>query len=770
MSDPTDDAVALASCPPPEDLAAEDCSGSPKRPSPHGMDGDPSGKRLRRTTGSSVVVEFGRVAEMVMILASMGRMRGGRDPTAVEVEMMKEARETLAELCGRVSKPRDIASRDVVARVIEELGLDSQVKEQKLGFKVPKMTIAEKMSLTKRKMEESKKFPSHTTSHAPPSLQANSGPSAAVHVLPLDKLPQNDTRASNISAGVSDIYHSGRDYSQMIFPKADLAQVSADKATNVSFRSSSDNNMVKHMSVPNERAAGTAMSSTHTQAGRPFATQPAAGSFHVVRHQSIQGANTISAPSNFAVHNKISKVILQVLTPKNPETPTWTPPSREYMNKAVICQICQGTIIDVESVLLCDACEKGYHLKCLQAYNQRGIPKAEWHCQKCLTLSHGKPLPPKYGRVMRNMGVTKATSGAAGVQSQTDMKLGTSDAKVNPSRIPSNGVNVSQNNNVHDDHFGHPSDSQSTKAGEAPQNSLSIGKELDLKPSSDIAANNQMMAANSASPGIDAMVEPGAQEDKSTCATSSEGPTSLSNSQFPATSIQSSSIAPDQSSSMDIKPPEFQDKFGVLSDIIGSGNSTFQREDHDSDRCPDTNPSIERNPDIQQNQQPGNDIKQSEDELQSVEWIGEPLDVSNGKTFYASCCVGGVTYKLGKHALFHSNNEKVTPFKLQSMWEDSELGLMCVEVSRCYFPGDLPNNICHPFTCDNNEVFESNHSSVLLAGSIKGPCEVLSPAKYKEKSEQLSHWDAEDSERRAPLFLCSWFYDELKGHFQAVSI
>ncbi|KAI4366175.1 hypothetical protein MLD38_022089 [Melastoma candidum] len=769
MSDPADHAVVLVSCLPPEDLAAEDRFGSPKRPFPHGMDGDPTGKRLRSSAGSSVVVELGLVAEMVMVLASMGRMRGGRDPTAVEVEMMKEARATLADLCGRVSKPRDIASGDVVARVIEDLGLDSQVKDHKFGFKVPKMTIAEKMSLTKGKMEELNKFPTHTTSHAPPLLQANSGPSAVVHVLPLDKLPPNNTRALIISAGMADNYHFGRDSSQMIFPKADLAQVSVDKASNVSFRPSSDNNMVKHMLVPNERATGTAMSSTHPQAVRPFATQAVADSFHVVHHQSIQGANTTSAPSNFAVHNEISKVILQVLTPKNPETPTWTPPSREYMNKAVICQICQGTVTEVESVLLCDACEKGYHLKCLQTYNQREIPKAEWHCQKCLKLSHGKPLPPKYGRVMRNMGVTKAPSGAADVQSQTDMKLGTSDAKISPLRIPSNGVNVSQNNSVHDDCPGHPSNSQSTKAGEAPRNSLSFGKEIDLKPS-DISANNQMMATNSASAGIDTMVEPCTQEDKSLCSTSSEGLTSISNSQLPATSTQSSSIAPDQSLSIDVKPSESQDKFGVLSEIIDSGNSTFEREIFDSDRCPDANPTIESKPDIQQNEQPGDDKKQSVDELQSVEWIGEPLDVSNGKTFYASCCVGGVTYKLGEYALFHSNNEKVAPFKLQSMWEDSERGLMCVEVSRCYFPGDLPNNICHPFTCGNNEVFESNHSSILLAGSIKGPCEVLGPAKYKEKSEQVSHWDTEDGERRAPLFLCSWFYDELKVHFQAVSI
>ncbi|KAG0475569.1 hypothetical protein HPP92_015255 [Vanilla planifolia] len=65
---------------------------------------------------------------------------------------------------------------------------------------------------------------------------------------------------------------------------------------------------------------------------------------------------------------------------------------------------------NVESLLVCDACEKGTHLKCLPASGTKTIQKSDWHCQKCLLASNGKPFPPKYGRVTRNT-VAKATSG-----------------------------------------------------------------------------------------------------------------------------------------------------------------------------------------------------------------------------------------------------------------------------------------------------------------------------------------------------------------------
>ena len=83
------------------------------------------------------------------------------------------------------------------------------------------------------------------------------------------------------------------------------------------------------------------------------------------------------------------------------------------MNKALTCHICEVTINGVEHILVCDACEKGFHLKCRQPNYQKGIPLGEWHCSQCLMLSNGKPLPPKYGRVMRKINAPKVSSNTA---------------------------------------------------------------------------------------------------------------------------------------------------------------------------------------------------------------------------------------------------------------------------------------------------------------------------------------------------------------------
>ncbi|GFZ21708.1 RING/FYVE/PHD zinc finger superfamily protein [Actinidia rufa] len=90
----------------------------------------------------------------------------------------------------------------------------------------------------------------------------------------------------------------------------------------------------------------------------------------------VEGTANITT-SRMALQAAMSKPLItqKLLQPKLQAHPTWTPPPRDYMNKALNYQVCNLTIIEVEDVLVCDACEKGYHLKCLQSRNQKAIPK-----------------------------------------------------------------------------------------------------------------------------------------------------------------------------------------------------------------------------------------------------------------------------------------------------------------------------------------------------------------------------------------------------------
>lgn len=95
--------------------------------------------------------EMNRVAEIVLVLSALGRMRGGKPPSELEFELMVEARSKLAGMCQEFT-PKDIIGKDGVRAVIEDLGLNCKLQNQRLGLRAHKLTISEKLSLGKRKV------------------------------------------------------------------------------------------------------------------------------------------------------------------------------------------------------------------------------------------------------------------------------------------------------------------------------------------------------------------------------------------------------------------------------------------------------------------------------------------------------------------------------------------------------------------------------------------------------------------------------------------
>lgn len=110
----------------------------------------PPPKRIKGASERRLVGDVRKVAEMVMVLAAMGKMRGGKGPSDVEKELMAEARNKLAQVCEGFA-PKDVFPRDAFGGVIEDLGLN-RLKEQRLGFRPPKMSIAEKLVVSKKKV------------------------------------------------------------------------------------------------------------------------------------------------------------------------------------------------------------------------------------------------------------------------------------------------------------------------------------------------------------------------------------------------------------------------------------------------------------------------------------------------------------------------------------------------------------------------------------------------------------------------------------------
>ncbi|KAJ4786389.1 RING/FYVE/PHD zinc finger superfamily protein [Rhynchospora pubera] len=372
--------------------------GSVEIPSP------PAAKRLKR------------VAEVVMVLSGMAEMRGGRDPTPVEKAMAAEARESLTGLCEKF-KPKDLFSREAVRAVVEDLGLN---KDAGMGFRPPRVSIVDRILQTKRKLEGPKEV--LTNQYYPPQhvLGASqiSIPGGGHHTQPISGSVQ--TRRSQMNekpSGMAVSSHLGA------IPRpetphlrhngmAHLAQARAQKAANPQVHPDQREKSMNHMSLRSNSTPHGINSIRPAQNNeiKPPTVQPGPSNL-LIGLPAPQGITFVTTQSLYPSHGEISKKVQQlVLAQRDSTHPSWTPPSTEYMNKPLICQVCNFVVTDVDSLLICDSCERGTHLRCLEVNGTKvQVPKAEWHCQKCVAASHGKALPPKYGKVTRTVGAAKPT-------------------------------------------------------------------------------------------------------------------------------------------------------------------------------------------------------------------------------------------------------------------------------------------------------------------------------------------------------------------------
>lgn len=384
------------------------------------------------------------------------------------------------------------------------------------------------------------------------------------------------------------------------------------------------------------------------QSFRPFISQT--GNMPNV-HQPLQGTNIVQAPQFGSNHGEIAKIVQKLLHPKLPQHPTWTPPSREYMSKAFTCQICKLTANEVETVVLCDACEKGFHLKCLQMNNQKGIPRGgEWHCMSCLKLSNGKPLPPKYGRVMRSINTTKMPSNTSVIQSPSDKKFISVDQKVNnQQKITVNGSSggfgaLGSNSNDSDLKI---HNIRATQGGSL----VSSTKSKDQETCSGTCPSNVTKPLGVVPPPGDSH---GPIQSTQVCESSTqlEKLASESKSEHPA--ISSETVSNHSAASQ----PSHNSQV-VRTDLANSAEVSLKNS-HDSSS------TIKQDEEVVGRLNPVGNSVISSDALHNVQWIGDVLQIVDGKKFYQSCRIGGVTYKVKDHVLLHSSKDKLMPSKLQA--------------------------------------------------------------------------------------------------------
>ncbi|KAJ4976452.1 hypothetical protein NE237_001558 [Protea cynaroides] len=840
-------------------LEAEDLTGVNSRFVENKDDID-SGRHLHKKAKVDLSMDMKEVAEIVMVLSSMGKMRGGRRPTDIEKRLMEEARQKLAEMCESLA-PMDIVPRNAIKTVIEDLGLNNRLKDQRLGFRPPKMSIAERLSLTKRKMEESKGFSGQSGRYSSQLSQVGFGATVescasslqAAHMFPPEKpfptplsvgvfqsappmvhvsalsstssmnqLSFNEVQPAVVPRGLSGSSLE-KDSSSLTLPRTEAAQFRMDGRINgptfaaqVGENSSGDcqlekahtfspqhhsfavarlgqiNKVSDHTPIKAEGSSNISGSQVPLQAAKdeiskPPLIQTVSGSLPIVQQPS-QGINFFQNPSPNDNYNDIARNVQNFLQSRVAEHLDWTPPSVEYMDKALTCQICKATVSDVESLLVCDACDEGVHLKCLQSYNKKGIPNGEWHCPKCMISSNGKP-PPKYGCVTRNNTALKVSSNINGGLISAENKAENSDQKINHQKAFANGNLGILNPAV----------------GSTGINHIELASELKISNiretyGSDFTISRVGPEESRETAGLVYAPLSGLVNDSSDPPIPSGGSTlcdtGRSNSDFNKSlpKFDQGPQCPEKPSDNDInschrsqascnrldsdqKGPLYHEASGNQDLVNSSTPKELGKSDlRETSECNSGCEIWQENQDLPQAgsfkaSDIGNEARDcngsSFDDLHGVDWIGDLLHIVDEKSFYRSCRVNGVVYKLHDHALFCSNNNNPRPSKLQALWEDNKTRSKWAIMNRCYLPGDLPEVVDQPCTPENNEVYESNHDSTVMAGLIQGPCQVLPPNKFKAESERRSHLLHRENDGLQPVFLCKWFYDESKGIFQA---
>uniref|UniRef100_A0A0E0A8P7 PHD-type domain-containing protein n=1 Tax=Oryza glumipatula TaxID=40148 RepID=A0A0E0A8P7_9ORYZ len=595
-------------------------------------------ERKRRRRG-----EMGRVAEMVMA----------------------------AELLAR---PRELFPREAVRALVEDLGLARGRDPSAMGYRPRRASIAERILLTKRKMEEIKEAPVYPTTNVSQTTATRAttvfqhGASKPTTGLPMNisavasfpvttppTIPSpNILKQTQLNESPSGVKAAGTS-SIVSVPSVGPTNIKVEKGVNSPTctqngatigQANKSAHLTATMSNPNiVRSSSHEGTPQHEKAPviRPITVK------NGMTHQSRPGVSFIQRQSTFPNHSAIAKTVQQVLhQPVN--HPNWIPPSTEYMHSGLGCQVCKVFIIDIHSMIICDACERGIHLKCLQHDGVNVLPpKAEWYCPTCVARSKGKPLPPKYGKVTRTVVAPKVNL-ISGVPSQGVSENRTT--KDNNQELAADGTVIDKN---------------SSEANRIVHNSDKLALESSKEQSQSGSASAAVDKGRGKPQGVETMENNAISERGNVHELTSNGDLSTKN---------------------EIVIGDAKDKTIVCS----------------------TDHSI-------------------------VGWVGDPLRVVENKTYYYSCNIDGIAYNLDDHILVASKDKESAPSKLQSLWEEHDSRSKMALVSPYFFASDIPELISKPCTAEENEVFASCNQRTVTVSAICGQCEVLHVDKFREETK-----------------------------------
>ncbi|KAJ7549866.1 hypothetical protein O6H91_07G072500 [Diphasiastrum complanatum] len=674
----------------------------------------------------SVDATLGKAAEIILVLAGMGQMRAGRVPTSVETNLMKEAQKTLGSLISKVT-PQDLMSNQLADSLIGEMKSRRELELKK--------ELAAKRAEEEKKAMDAISEASIKAPLAAIATDRNFGTSELGGLANDGFFVRNVQHEATSSSGGS----------------LDALGISAVKASAESVKhllrvreEDTSESQIYKMGIDLFKLDSEIPDGQNIEAGQNLKESSASPPFQSTLMEGIGVDQQLNeSQSGLTIHSRLVEIVQRLIPQSFARAANAV--SNAYIASSVPCAICYQAVKDEASVLVCDGCEKAFHLKCLQPFYLKDIPEGDWYCPKCVVESGGRSQLPKYGPIHRSSTLQDPIRHGSVSQAGSKRHHAKSHARATVSqsgRITSGAVSHTLSDSVNDTHLQssvdmqknivqdiriHNTAQESISVQHAPRPEESI-KRMTKKSKSEDTNELQAISSYEKSAGNDEEAHENA-------------------SQFEAGNPSTSS--PLLSNSAEIDPG--QSNFSAESLVVARGAlagkgltlTSVGTSVVSSDKVPDAI---------------------------SVEWAGDMLQLIEEKAYYAACRVGGCTFKLNDCALFRPETPDIPPYiaRIQVLWEDIATGSKWVRVNWCYYPNDIPTIAGCPEKPEEDEVYESNHCDNNLVGSIQGPCKVLSPQMFYIETERRMKLrnSGVSTSNHDPIFLCRWLYDAPKGIFR----
>ncbi|OAE33108.1 hypothetical protein AXG93_862s1000 [Marchantia polymorpha subsp. ruderalis] len=699
------------------------------------------------TAPNTVEAVIGSTAEIVIVLAGMAQMRAGRAFTDFEKELAATACQNIAALVSKVA-PNALVSKEALESMFYDLD-HKRMAQTKRDDQARAKAFAEAEALAKAeaiaklRAEESLRAAADAEERNQAALKAAAVvvTSPTKDVQSVDAFPPPATPPGLSTQALPPSVEPPSSSPPVAPPSTQVAAQASDvsQSDTISEKSVLENS-------PSQQLSKTLLGKppkVRNRMKKDFAAPSLISSDYLEYIQSqvpeLQKAQV--------THKQLCLAVQQFIQEQMPHAPqTLQALQPNYINTPIPCQLCKLVAKDTATVVVCDSCDKLFHVKCLQPNNHiKGVLKGDWNCPEC--LSGGRAYREKYGLYRRG-----SVNGVK-LWAPHDESEDNDEVIINGSSSPLLEAGASSS---------------------GKQNGLSSSLKMQGKLTVEVETGGHTMKDDRSvgnyggSPQliVHLVNEPSPRTIE---------PVRNSSSSIGGLDNMSGSLASGSQLKLTSRPGPADNK-PMLEDSEEAGVSRQKSKEKNGDADEKVGQILSTQGGS--SEQGSGDISTSLAGKQVeipilMEWVGESTRTTEGKTYYKSCRVGGLTYHLSDCALFRPETPDVPPYiaRLQVLWEDLSTSHKWVRVSWCYYPTDIPLAMGRPGRAEPDEVYESNHCDNNLVGSIQGPCFVLPPKKYRMELERRKELQKRGGSRDAhpPVFLSRWLYDAPKGIFKPVT-